>query len=435
MIRFSFGRLGAVIAAMCVFLGLMSGCGSGAVSAPPTASPITITPSKATLFSDLPSTFFVSGGNGNYVAVSNNQSALRVSDTFTGNQLTVIPNPVAAETTGVTLTIGDTAGNTPAVATLTIEPRTVNNVLTITPSSTQAASCGKALCAGGDAEVTAVLTQGGLPLAQRPVRFEVVSGDVRVITSSPGLPETLDTSTTTSTDNTGTARIRIRALQGAAAQTAQLQVTDVQSGFIQRASVTIAGTTGAPLAVTPDTITFQGTTAGTCADGISADVIVSGGLPPYQVSQPSDFVVTPALVTASGGRFTVTATGRCAAGTQVGVVDAAGARVTVNVINKISDTAVPPFNVSPTKVSLNSCNELASVLLVGGTGTYFVAAPSYLTVTISRNTFAGGANATIQRTPGSAAPNNSTVSISFSDGKTPITVDVNLSGTAQNGPC
>ena len=59
MIRFSFGRLGAVIAAMCVFLGLMSGCGSGAVSAPPTSSPITITPSKATLFSDLPSTFFV----------------------------------------------------------------------------------------------------------------------------------------------------------------------------------------------------------------------------------------------------------------------------------------------------------------------------------------------------------------------------------------
>jgi len=421
--------------AMCVSLGLLSGCGSGAVSAPPgPTAPIGITPSTATLFSDLPSTFFVSGGNGNYIAVSSDQNALRVSDTFTGNQLTVVPNAVAADTP-VTLTINDTAGSRAASAQLTIKPRTVAIVLTVTPSSTQSASCGTALCAGGDAQVTAVLTQNALPLAQRPVRFEVTSGDVRIITSAVGLPETLDTSTTTSTDNTGTARVRIRALQDAPAQTALLQVTDVQSGFIQRASVTIAGTTGTALAVTPKTITFQGTAAGTCADGISADVIVSGGRPPYQISQPNDFVVTPRIVTASGGRFTVTATGRCATDTLIGVVDAAGATATVDVSNKISDTAVPTFDVQPTTVSLNSCNDLTSVLLVGGTGTYFVAAPSYLAIRITQNTFANGANATIQRTPGSDAPHNASVVISFSDGKTPKPVTVNLSGDAQNKPC
>ena len=434
MIRFSFGGLGAFIAALCVFLGLLSGCGSGAVSAPPVATPITITPSKATLFSDLPSTFLISGGNGNYTAVSDNQNALRVSESFTGNELTVVPSPVALDTT-VILTIGDTAGSTPAKATLTISPRTIGIVLTITPSSTQSSTCGTALCAGGDAAVTAVLTQNGLPLAQRPVRFDVTSGDVRIITSAVGLPETLDTSTTTSTDNTGTARVRIRALQDAPAQTALLQVTDVQSGFIQRASVTIAGTTGTALAVTPKTITFQGTAAGTCADGISADVIVSGGRPPYQISQPSDFVVTPSTVSASGGRFTVTATGRCAADTLIGVVDAAGATATVDVSNKVSGTAVPAFDVQPGTVSLTSCNDLTSVLLVGGTGTYFVAAPSYLLIKISQNTFANGANATIQRTPGSAAPNNDSVNISFSDGKTPKPVQVNLTGLAKSGNC
>jgi hypothetical protein len=369
--------------------------------------------------------------------VSDNQAVLRVSAAVTANTLTVIPNQVADDTT-VHLTVRDTANNTPAIATLTVKPRTVNNVLTITPSSTQAATCGTALCAGGDAQVTAVLTQGGLPLAQRAVRFEVVSGDIRIITSAVGTPETVSTSTTTATDNTGTARVRIRALADAPAQTALLQVTDTVSGFIQRASVTIAGTTGTALAATPTTITFQGNSAGACADGISADVIVSGGRPPYQISQPSDFVVTPSVVSGSGGRFTVTATGRCSAGSDIGVVDAAGATVTVRVINKVSDAAVPPFDVSPKTVALSSCSDLASVLLVGGTGNYFVAAPSYLHVAINRNTFANGSNASIQREPGSAAPFTTatgSVDISFSDGKTTIPVHVNLSGDAANKGC
>lgn len=439
MTRSSFGWLGAaVLAAVFATLALVAGCGSGAVgSAPNTSSgPITITPSTATLYSDLPSTFFVSGGNGSYIVASSDQNALRVSGSFTGSELVVIPSQVAADTP-VTLTVRDTGSSTPATAQLVVKPRTVNNVLTITPSATQAAACGTALCAGGDAEVRAVLTQGGIPLQQRAVRFEVLSGDLRVITSAVGLPETLAISTTTATDNTGTARARIRALPDAAAQTALIQVTDLGSGFIQRASVTIAGTTGAPLAASPATITFQGVDVGTCASdtitpGITADVIVSGGRPPYNVSQPSNFVVSPLTVASNGGRFSITPKGACTADTTIAVVDAAGASVTVTVVNKVPDAVTfPTFSVSPTTVTLSSCNDRANVIIVGGTGNYFAtsrvgAVGATVTKTVT------GAIGTITRVGGT--PGSSTVIVTFSDGRSVKDVTVTLAGTA-TGAC
>src|SRR5206468_7535006 len=97
----------------------------------------------------------------------------------------------------------------------------------------------------GDAEVRVTLTQNGVPLAGRPVRFDVVSGDVRIITSPAGSPETLGTSGTTTTDSSGTARMRVRVLTDAPAQTALIQVTDLSSGFVQTASISIAPSSNA----------------------------------------------------------------------------------------------------------------------------------------------------------------------------------------------
>jgi len=427
-----------MVAAIFTTLAIVAGCGSGAVSAPPatvTPGPIAITPATATLFSDLPSTFFVTGGNGNYVVVSSNQNALRVTGTFTGNELTVIPNQVATDTE-LDLTVTDTTASSSATAHVTVKPRTVNNVLTITPSATQPASCGTtAICAGGDATVKTVLTQNGVPLANRAVRFEVLSGDVRIITSPAGVPETTALSTTATTDNTGTATVRIRALTDAPPQTALLQVTDLGSGFIQRASITIAGVTGAALSASPSPITFQGTTVGTCASDISADVIVSGGRPPYQVSQPADFLVSPTVVTSNGGRFTITARGVCSTGTQIAVVDSAGATVTVNVINRLADTSnTTPFSVSPTAVTLSSCGDVANVILVGGTGSY-VASSRVGNITASlpvKNPNGPGFISSISRTPNSGSPGSTTATVSYSDGRTVQDVQVLLAGPAAN---
>src|SRR6185503_214050 len=99
---------------------------------------------------------------------------------------TVVPNQVAADTP-VTLTVTDTAGSAPATATLTVKPRTVSNVVTVTPSASQSAACGTAVCSGGDAEVKVVLSQAGVPLVGRTVQFDVVSGDIRIIVSPPGV--------------------------------------------------------------------------------------------------------------------------------------------------------------------------------------------------------------------------------------------------------
>ena len=445
MIRFAPGLADRLARLALAFLAAVAvaSCGSGAVSGPApvvTPGPLSISPATATLFSDLPTDFFIRGGTGSYIVTSSNQSVIPISGPFSGTAggvLTVVPNQVAADT-NVTLTVSDTANTTPVTAALVVKPRTVSNVVTVTPSASQSAACGTAVCSGGDAEVSVRLAQAGIPLRNRTVRFDVISGDIRIITSAPGLPETLNLSANTTTDDTGTARMRIRVLPEANSQTALLQVTDTSSGFTQRTAITIAPSSNAPLNAQPGAITFKGTAANTCANNIQADVIVFGGRPPYQVSQPGTFTVSPTVVATSGGRFTVRATGQCTAGSAIAVVDASGASVTVNAINNLSDVVAPTptpataFSVSPTDVRLTSCNDTASVTLAGGAGpgSYFAASGNNA---ISASVPGGGNTGVIRRNPGTTTLTS--VTVSFSDGQTskPVTVNIDLPGAA--GPC
>lgn len=416
-------------------MAILASC-SGAVSAPPvpvTPGPLLITPAQSALFSELPTTFTLSGGTAPYFVTSSDQATVPVIGTVTGTSFIVVPNPVAADTS-VTLTVQDSGTATPVTAALTVRPRTISSVVTITPSASQPAACGTAVCAGGDAEVATTLVLNGVPLAGRSVRFDVVSGDVRVITSAPGTPESLGLSTTTTTDSAGSARIRIRALQDAGSQTALLQITDISSGFTQRASVTIAPSSAAPLNAQPDTITFRSVVAGRCADEpLRADVIVFGGRPPYQISQPGTFDVSPSVVARSGERFTVAAIGQCTPGSLIAVVDSAGNTVSVNVISEspavISAPTPPAFVASPEAVTLDSCDSRATIVLAGGNGasTYFGhSGHSAVTVSVDRLASIG----TIQRTPGSPATTVTPVIVSFSDGSTTDEVTVNLTVAA-----
>jgi hypothetical protein len=398
-------------------LATLASC-SGAVSAPPTpvtTDPISVTPAVATLHSELPTNFIITGGNGSYIITSSNQAVVPIAGSFTGTTLTVVPNPVPAETP-VTLTIRDTSTTAPVTVELTVRPRTIENVVTITPSASQSAACGTSICSGGDAEVKVSLSQGGIPIVGRQVRFDVVSGDIRVITSPAGTAEVLTTSGTTATDNTGTARMRIRVLADATSQTALLQVTDLSSGFTLRTSIAIAPSSNAPLNAQPSTILFQGLAPNTCASGIPADVIVFGGRPPYLISQPGSFQVSPTIVTQNGGRFTVTATGQCTAGSQIAIVDANGATVSVTASNVLSDVPAPTpppttaFNVAPTELILG-CGQSGSVTAVGGTGSYVANSTSPSTVT----PFVSGGTVSITRVNSGTGP--TTVIVSVSDGR------------------
>ena len=425
---------------------------SGAVSSGPAASsgPIVVSPATAVLYSELPTTFTITGGNGNYIVTSSDQNVLPVAGTTTNNAFVVVPNDVGADTP-VTLTVRDTSNSAQATAALTIKPRTISNVVTITPSSGQSAACGTALCAGGDAEVKVTLAQLGVPLAGRTVQFDVLSGDLRIIGSTSGGTEILTSSATAITDSSGTARIRVRADGAAGAQTALLNITDRSSGFVQSAAISIAPSTSATLTVQPATINFTGTSTTTCANNVSADVIVVGGRPPYQVTKPAGFNVNPTTLTTSGGRITVTATGQCArtgstssgttipdAGQVLGIVDSNGATASVTIHNDPAPvtTAPSPLNASPSAVTLG-CGQAAFISIVGGNPPYYASSGNGNVLKAEVSYGANGSYVGILTRQSGVAPSNGsstspfpTVDVAFSDGQSVKVVTATLNPAA-----
>ncbi len=115
----------------------LASCGGGGVSANPSPivdSPtLTILPATADMDSGLPTTFVFSGGTGAYIIASSNQAVIPLGGGVTGRSVTVVPNPVTADTV-VTLTLRDTGTAAPVSATVTVHPGTLNNDLTITPT-------------------------------------------------------------------------------------------------------------------------------------------------------------------------------------------------------------------------------------------------------------------------------------------------------------
>lgn len=427
-------RLLAAVASFAAVAFLQS-CGSGAVSGPPTVNTgaVTVTPAAATLYAGLPSSFVINGGNGTYNVISNNQAIVPSIPGLRANTFTVLPQEVAADT-AVVLTVQDVATSNAASSELTVKPRTISNTVTVTPSASQSSACGTSVCAGGDAEVRVVLSQAGVPIVGRNVRIDVLSGDARIIVSDAGGTETLGTTLTTVTDGTGTARVRVRVLNTAQAQTALLQATDLSSGFTQAFTVPIAPASNAPLTVQPTTIQFTGPDSTNCANNVSADVVVVGGRPPYQVTQAPGFLVNPSVLTFSGGRVTITATGQCATAAnpqRVAIVDSLGASANVTIFNTTAPTApTTAFAVSPTGVTLSSCGAIAQVALSGGTGTYFAASESnVVSATIPDNS---RSIVSIQRQPGTPPTNPITVRVT--DGQTVRAITVTLAQTAA-GTC
>lgn len=435
-------RLARLLVAFLALSGVVS-CGSGAVSGPTITPPppgdplrVAIQPGTATTFSNTPTTFVITGGNGSYIVSSNNQTVVPVSGPISGNTLTVVPNSVEAST-DVVLTVRDTGSTPTATATLTVLPRTVSSSVTITPTSTR---CAPAICAGDDGTVEATLTQNASPLAGRAVRFEVISGDFRFITSaSSGPGETLDTSTTVLTDLNGKARVRFRVLSTAPTQTALMGITDVQGGSFVRTGFQVNGSPSAPTVI-PEKITVRGPRVGQCPTGsATADFYIFGGVAPYSVSntQPSSLSIDRNVVFASGGFFRVTTNPNICFTAQIIVSDAVGQR-TVVTVEAVEGTLIQSnpdtgnLVVAPNAVTLDSCTAIASVTVAGGlgAGNYRQPVSSHSSVLA---TLSGDSTILIRRAPGSvSAPGAVTVAIS--DGRAAATVDVTLTVAGQ-GPC
>ena len=445
MTAFAFRLLGRAALALCALFAVfgLASCGSGAVGGnPPANDPnrITILPGDGTvLYGGLPTTFNIAGGTGQYIVTSSNQTVLPIPSnprpTFT-----VVPNPVAADTQ-VTITVRDTGATPIATALVTVKPGTINNDIIITPSSTQPAGCpAGTLCSGGDAFVSVTLSQGGVALPGRTVRFDAVSGDFRFITSASGSPaEVLSTTAFAVTDESGRASVRIRALAAVPNQTAILQVTDVASGASRQVAFTIAQSTGEipGFFASPSSYTFQGSLPGQCASvlitpNLSATFYIFGGTPPYTITSPSSgIVVTRESVSSQGGSFDVRPTGACLTDVPIVIRDASGHTTTVTVSNTPGTAPATPLVVSPDTVTLSSCSSVAQVTAAGGTGSYVATSGSGGVYAIPVGS--GSRTFQIGRLQGTGAQ-TSPVSVGITDGVTNQSVTVNLVAQAL-GPC
>ncbi len=380
------------------------------------------------VYSGLPATFSITGGNGSYIVASNNQATVPSPGSFAGSSFTIVPNPVTTDTP-VTLSARDTSGAPAVTLRLDVRTGTINNEITITPTSTQGGSCAPAICSGGDALVSVTLSQGGIPLAARGVRFDATSGDYRFIVTSPTGVETLATSATVATDETGRARARLRVTAGANNQTALLRVTDLGSLAYQQTSFTIAQATGSSpgFFAIPESIMFTGPRVDQCARGVSSNFFVYGGSPPYTISNTSSaFTVSPTIVGAAGGSFTVAAQGGCVdPGLPIGITDSSGRNISVTVGNKLGTAEVPALVVAPETITLSDCDTVANVTVAGGTGFYLQPASGSGSVIAS---IFGNTVAIRRLNP--SGPTTSPVSIGISDGVSAKTVTLNLTGRA-----
>ena len=420
---------------------VLASCGSGAVGGnPPATDParVTILPGDGTvIYSGQPATFTLSGGTGAYIVSSSNPSVLPVdSASRNATSITVVANPVPADTT-VTISVRDTGTAPIATASVTVKPGTINNDILITPSSTQSSDCPKGtLCSGGDALVTVTLSQAGVALTGRLVRFDAVSGDFRFITSPTGTtPEILTISAFATTDGSGRASVRIRANADAPNQTAILQATDVSSGAFRQASFVIAQSTGESpgFFVTPTSVTFHGPNQSSCASsqvtpGLAATFFIFGGVPPYTITSPSSgLIVSRDTVSFSGGSFDVRPNGICLANIPIVIRDASGHTTTVTVSNVVGAAPVSPLDVSPAAVTLTTCTSTASVTAVGGTGSYFASSGSSA---ILVNQGSGGFFSIGRGNNNGVPPGTGPFLVGISDGQATKDVTVTLSGQA-----
>lgn len=427
---------------------LLQGCGSGAVSAPPTTSttPLSVFPPSSDLFPDLPVTFTITGGNQPFTVFTSNSAALPAPGAITGASFTLVAQPVLADT-AVDITVRD-SNNASSVVRGSIKPSTLNNQVTFTPLAPTGTGCAGGLCGGGDAQVVVKAVQANVVLRNRPIRFEVFQGSFSIVTPGSGA---LVSSLVVNTDEQGEAVVRISAPAGASTQVATIQTTDVTTGLNRRYNFNIIQQVSGQGVITvlpSGSITVTGAKGATgqqgiCPFGPSArvDFYVYGGTPPYAIRSPLPNVLTvlQSTVDVSGGGFTAQVQD-CGRSSLI-ITDARGLAIETAPLEGArgpSGDAAPAqtLAVSPSTVTLG-CGQSVSLALTGSgsftatrvqsvDSTLFVVTPTAgsipNSVTISR-----ASTGTISTGNGGGAVLPS-VTVNFVSGSTVVPVTVSLSG-------
>jgi hypothetical protein len=349
------------------------GGGSGAVNAPnqpgPTPIPaMSILPAGVVVaYSQVPTTLKVVGGVPPFQALSNNSAVLPVPLSVSGDTIVLVANPVAAGAdVPVDITITDLSGQSAVVNVVVRFSPLFASGLIVTPSSSQ---CGTNVCDGQTATVRATATGvGGAPLPGRQIRFDVVYGPFSILTSNPGAP--VSSTVTVVTDASGVAEIQIQATPNTTTQAAQIRATDVTTGQQQIANFTIVrNTTADSPTVVPATAAISAPYNNACSIGFVIDYYIYGGTPPYTIAStfPNGVLISPTVVTQSGGFFRATTNGTCVNPLTFTIVDAAGKNTTATLVN-VPGTQAPPGTPGAPSLVVTPSNQLDTACT--GTKTY-----------------------------------------------------------------
>jgi hypothetical protein len=432
------------IALLCLasaFLGACGGGGATATNINGNGVDLDMIPGDTTnLYAGVPATFTIVGGRPPYVVSSSDVTILPINATISGQTFTIVPsNPgvvdVGLDPTEVprrTVSIfvhdsGSGIGGTEPAKTIVRVYNVLQNFLTgygVGYNSTCAAAgtttAGQA-CSGQESVATFSPITSGILSGDRAMRVERLTGDYDFVVEGTGqLQSTLNF--TTNHNGVGIARIRVRV--GAVTQIATYRLIDVATTLSTIQQFVITGTPPpGTLTLIPSTLSFTGSSTTRCGTG-SADVLIYDGKPPFLVQNTSpNLSVSPTVVTTLGSGFTVTAfnSSICLTGATVVVTDAEGRRATVTVTTAAGTAAPPVLSVSPSTVTLTCAANVATVAVVGGTGSNSAVSSSpRVTASVS------GSSMQITRLLGDGAtgPFPTTVTVSVTDGATIATVTV-----------
>jgi len=311
---------------------------------PPTAGPLTVVPAEAVAYAGTPLILSVTGGVPPYQAFSANPAVLPVPTNVTGNTLTLLANNVdTAQSANVT--VRDAAGALSG-ANIVVRPSLLLPA-SITIVSNGAPCTGGDVCSGQTGSATVRVTgSGGVPLAGKQVRFDVVQGQYAIQTTNPGSP--LAPTQTVVSDANGEARVIIAVPANTPTQIALLRATELTTGGQVTGQFVIAQVTDGTgvLSVAPSgTTTITGPTAGVCSAGVRVSYYIFGGTPPYRVvtNYPDAVGLVGSPVQVNGGGFDVITNGTCFTGLTFAITDATGRTLTsgLPIVENVPGTATP----------------------------------------------------------------------------------------------
>ena len=314
--------LGATGVASALLLTL-SGCGGGSSSTTPTvSSSLLASPATFVAFGNTPNTVGITGGKGPFTVLSSNPALVPVASAISGASYTFTPNNVNAATP-VTLTVTDSAGATSAVI-ATVTPATIAaSLITVTPAADSVCSAANnaslsaaTLCQSESGTAAVTLKDGsGAALANRSVRFEVLTIGASVAAS--GTNPSFSRFVSVNTNAQGVATVAIRADAETTSEAAFLRATDeVSTHRIDTWITVLKLTSAAPvLNVVPTTGGMVGFYASECPF-VRREFSVYGGTAPYAVTLPPGSALVLAnesaaavagsgiTIAKAGGRFT-----------------------------------------------------------------------------------------------------------------------------------